>query len=322
MSRKYFGSKEVLEENGAHFEADSENKILCMKIHGWAIFISDESPIADTEFLGQLEEETKEFHFPSMIFFKNFVEIKHIQTGIGFSLTPKDALIRWAELSKQFGSQGIKVPTSWRMPNRHSLKEINPIDFDWTFSTDFAGKLFSPTLSCKIRHFCFNHDHEENNCKHESETEILKEENIPLREWQKCEHSGIDIQMLSRRDPFLFFDEISMYRDELDEWGDVELSIKIRVMPTCWFVLQRYYLRLIDSSVGTIHMIKIFDVRFFHAFGTNKIHREITVREGDMEALVNAGLPSDLNYYKQIDTIYQSIPIKVEETAFHALIFD
>lgn len=51
------------------------------------------------------------------------------------------------------------------------------------------------------------------------------------------------------------------------------MEVKIRVMPSCWFVLNRLFLR-VDGTIARIR-----DVRLFHKFGDNQIHMEITWKE-------------------------------------------
>lgn len=50
-------------------------------------------------------------------------------------------------------------------------------------------------------------------------------------------------------------------------------SLKVRVMPSCWFVLLRYWLR-VDGVT-----IRLRDTRCFHAFGTSVVIREHSYKE-------------------------------------------
>ncbi len=74
----------------------------------------------------------------------------------------------------------------------------------------------------------------------------------------------IDRSLLLARDPILFYDELTLYESELDDNGSTSLTVKVRdnraaatsprpqarrcaqvrVMPSCWFVLMRYWLRV------------------------------------------------------------------------------
>jgi hypothetical protein len=75
----------------------------------------------------------------------------------------------------------------------------------------------------------------------------------------KKEHAqeyAIDYERLKRRDPILWFDDIDLYESELDDNGEAKLSAKVRVMPGCFFCLQRFYLRL-DKV-----LMRIYDTRY------------------------------------------------------------
>ena len=45
------------------------------------------------------------------------------------------------------------------------------------------------------------------------------------------------------RDPILFFDELTLYESELDDNGLMSVTVKVRVMPRCWYVLMRHWMR-------------------------------------------------------------------------------
>lgn len=52
--------------------------------------------------------------------------------------------------------------------------------------------------------------------------------------------SGINMDMLQdKTQPILFFDEIILYQDDLEDCGEVNMTAKIRVMPNCWLILLR-----------------------------------------------------------------------------------
>lgn len=70
----------------------------------------------------------------------------------------------------------------------------------------------------------------------------------------------LPLPLLLRRDPILFFHSITLYSDDLHDKGAVEISVKIRVMPRCFLVLLRRFLR-IDGGEASVR-----DVRFCHVF--------------------------------------------------------
>lgn len=64
------------------------------------------------------------------------------------------------------------------------------------------------------------------------------------------------------------------------------LTVKIRVMPSSFLILQRYFLR-VDNV-----LIKLIDTRLFHEFGTDFVIREFKVREMGYEDLLKL-IPSN-----------------------------
>jgi TIP41-like family len=99
------------------------------------------------------------------------------------------------------------------------------------------------------------------------------------RQWQRSAVSGIDLDLLRMKNvPILFFDEILLYQDDLEDCGDVIFDAKLRVMPSCWFVLSRFFVR-VDGAI-----IRIRDTRLFHRFGDAAVHMEISWREHNLSA--------------------------------------
>ncbi|KAA1134087.1 hypothetical protein PGTUg99_025220 [Puccinia graminis f. sp. tritici] len=130
-------------------------------------------------------------------------------------------------------------------------KVVNP--FDWTYTTTYCGT------------------------NHSSEIEF----NSPS---DPRAHGGIPLAVLSRPDPILFFDEVTLFEDELHDNGMASLQVKVRVMPTCIFALSRFFLR-VDGVV-----FRLFDVRFYVDLQTNQIVREIKAKEMKYDILKSVSL--------------------------------
>ena len=93
---------------------------------------------------------------------------------------------------------------------------------------------------------------------------------------------------LTARDPIQWFYETPMYTSELDDCGLSTCGVKIRVMPHCWFVLMRSYVR-VDGA----HVL-MRDVRYFATWRggseeSARVVREIKVAGGTLEEMVAAG---------------------------------
>lgn len=118
-------------------------------------------------------------------------------------------------------------------------------EFDWTFSSAYAGTVQSA--------------------------------HVP-----RATEEPIDLERLKRRDPILFYDEVVLFEDELADNGASMLSVKLRVMPTCFFALQRLFIRVDDV------MFRVYDTRVYHEFGKPFVVREKQHRESTYAALGRA----------------------------------
>ncbi|KIJ07971.1 hypothetical protein PAXINDRAFT_173160 [Paxillus involutus ATCC 200175] len=68
---------------------------------------------------------------------------------------------------------------------------------------------------------------------------------------------------LTRPDPTLLYAEVPLFEDKLHDNGSSNLLVRIRVMPTCIFILSRFTLR-VDNVLFRTH-----DTRMFHSFTSN-----------------------------------------------------
>eukprot|EP00980_Cylindrotheca_fusiformis_P029976 scaffold24130_cov142-Cylindrotheca_fusiformis.AAC.6 len=143
----------------------------------------------------------------------------------------------------------------------HSNKQtINSTEFhyDWTYSTPFCGSVVG----------------------------LLEDQE---QEWKPLDASGMPMHLLKDQSvPILYFDQIVFMEDDLHDNGLMQYSAKLRVMPTCAYVLSRLFVR-IDQV-----LIRVRECRFLVAFETRKLYRDISWRECTWDQLGNHGLPADL----------------------------
>ena len=64
-----------------------------------------------------------------------------------------------------------------------------------------------------------------------------------------------------------------LYATELDDNGDGELVVKVRVMPECFFARMRWFLR-VDRV-----LVRACDVRLYHDFATSTVVRVSSLRQ-------------------------------------------
>ncbi|XP_033338895.2 TIP41-like protein [Megalopta genalis] len=178
-------------------------------------------------------------HMPDMVFPNNILTLKH-QDGAYLQFNALDALKTVSNGKIHVQLACAEVWKESRSENSEYLEEkIKP--FDWTFTTSYTGTM--------------------NNFKFE-ET-----------------HERIDMDKLKRRDKILFYHDLTLFEDELHDNGIAVCSVKIRVMPSSFFILLRYFLR-IDNV-----MIRVNDTRIYHEFGQDYLLREYTTREAKVSEL-------------------------------------
>ena len=156
--------------------------------------------------------------------------------------------------------------------------------YDWTFSSPYAGSILTSR-----------------NNSHEEESRNMNLINN-RQEWQPLPQSQIPFHLLQdTSQPILLYDDIHLFEDDLHDNGESSLNIKIRVMPKCWYVLQRLFVRVDYVCV------KCREVRYFclldnsstttAASGSNcrvnTIYRDVTWREASWAELNKRNLPVD-----------------------------
>lgn len=192
--------------------------------------------------------------------------------------------------------------------SRHNSVEEAPtlIDIkatDWTFTTDYCCSLLSAAVSRpppssgyqdtlkQVLHGRASRDGINYVCQGPLNTAHSESR------WQvnKAESSSIDLDMLKRRDlPILFYDEITLYEDDLEDCGEVSIGAKLRVMPTCWFLVLKFFLR-VDNVI-----VRCRETRLFHMFDSNDnivVHMEVLWREKHLSCSATGDLsPSTASY--------------------------
>uniref|UniRef100_A0A914W1P1 TIP41-like protein n=1 Tax=Plectus sambesii TaxID=2011161 RepID=A0A914W1P1_9BILA len=83
----------------------------------------------------------------------------------------------------------------------------------------------------------------------------------------------IDMEKLKRREPIQFYSQLTLFEDELADHGCASLTVRLRVMPTSFFALQRFYLRVDDV------LARVIDTRLYGELSERRITREWSLRE-------------------------------------------
>ncbi|KAK2664949.1 hypothetical protein Ddye_003523 [Dipteronia dyeriana] len=257
-----------------------------LRIHGWEIE-SHKGTILKSSTFQEWEEKLDTTHLPEMVFGESGLVLKHVKTGTKIHFNAFDALVGW----KKEGLPPVEVPAAaqWKFRSKPFQQVI--LDYDYTFTTPYDG---SETI--------------EMDTEKDGNGKIL--DSSSSLQWEDCEEQ-IDMVSLASKEPILFFDEVVLYEDELADNGVSLLTVKVRVMPSCWFLLLRFWLR-VDGV-----LMRLRDTRMHCAFDDSAspvILRESCWRETTFQALSAKGYPTDSAAYSDPSIISQRLPVVMHRT--------
>ncbi|XP_061484251.1 TIP41-like protein isoform X2 [Rhineura floridana] len=225
------------------------------------------SPVAtDLHKKAKFNRLAEELHMPcvpEMMFGDNVLRIQH-ESLFGIEFNATDAL-RCVNNSQ--GMVKVACAEEWqesRSEPEHTKEVVNP--YDWTYTTDYKGTLLGDTIKLKVS--------------------------------ATTEH--IDTEKLKAREQIMFFEEVLLFEDELHDHGVSSLSVKIRVMPSSFFVLLRFFLR-VDGV-----LIRMNDTRLYHEADKRYMLREYTSRESKISSLKHVPPP----LFTDPNEIAQYLPVK------------
>ncbi|XP_060647599.1 TIP41-like protein [Drosophila nasuta] len=208
-------------------------------------------------------------HLPDMVFHKNKLVLQH-KDGALMEFKPMDALALVAN-GKDASAIEVACAQEWRETRAEQNMEQKYKPFDWTFTTSYQG-----TLNEKFRS--------------ESTEQTLNK------------------MKLMQRENILFFHDLTLYEDELHDHGISALSVRIRVMPSGFFVLLRHFLRIDDV------LIRMHDTRFHYEIENDYILKEYTHREAPCSEL-----QSSFSFWTNPDEMQNYLAVKTKE--LHKLYF-
>ncbi|KAI0751049.1 type 2A phosphatase activator TIP41 [Daedaleopsis nitida] len=201
------------------------------------------NPISNAGRCDALQAAIGGIPLPEMTFGDNSLELEHRESGWRYAFTTEEALkgVKNGELQDGDGAVKVGYADAWLKSRTGPHSQIPmPMTvptkpYDWTYTTLYPGHL--GTSSTKGLDW---QPADRNNSEH----------TIPLAE-------------LTRHDPILFYAEIPLFEDELHDNGASHLLVRIRVMPTCIFILQRFTLR-VDNV-----LFRTYDTRVYHSFSSS-----------------------------------------------------
>lgn len=274
-------------------------------------------------------------HMPDMLFSDNILKLEHY-TGVGIEFNALDAL-RCVEVTED--PLRVAVADGWQSA-RAEFPFANRIvkPFDWTFSTDYKGSLLPKTLPPNPSDMTTSdstnqptetdrsqivntgeggdavsstssqlqrQQQQHNQMQHSDRRQASNTKSLIVEETT----DRIDVNKLKVREEILFYDDVTLFEDELADHGTSQYSVKVRVMPKCLFILARFYLR-IDGVLARIN-----DTRVYHEFSKRHLLREFTNREAKLNTLNHLPIstitnPNELtNHLPLIRSSYEKITL-------------
>ncbi|ODA82794.1 hypothetical protein RJ55_01303 [Drechmeria coniospora] len=177
---------------------------------------------------------------PEMIFGDNLVAVTHVPSGWTLAFNTPDALDAVDKTDKNM--LRVAYARDWESTREGTTRTIKEVvkPYDWSYSTTYAGTVVDAGRS--------------------------------NASFGPTDHQ-IPIELLKRRDPILFFDEVVLFESELDDNGISLYSAKLRVHEKRMLLLCRLFMRL-DNV-----LIRIRDTRVYIDFETDQVIREYTAKE-------------------------------------------
>lgn len=203
---------------------------------------------------------------PAMLFAASGLSLAHARSGTALTFSAAGAL---AGVGAADPALRVRAAAAWAARPAPGGVDVGTLDgaSDWTFSTRYGGDVAGGPAGGVFR----------------------------------AGGAAVDYDALRRTDePILFFDEVILFEDELDDNGVASYRVRIRVMGGVFFVLARFFLRVDDM------LVRVRDTRYFHRFGSDVLVRERTEREAPYDDL-RAKLSADV--LRTPDALAAAVPL-------------
>jgi type 2A phosphatase activator TIP41 len=216
------------------------------------------------------EERKRRLNLPEVCFSQATVEVKLPNVKLAWNVF--DALHEWsaAHASIPVGSdtvcRGVSVLKSVDAALWSNKAVQTDFHYDWTYSSPFSVTTTSDDTVT----------------------------------WKPLPASGMNIDLLKdTTQPILYYDEIELYDDDLHDNGAVNFRVKLRLMPTCLYVLSRCWVR-VDALLLQCHETRLM-VEFAES-SKHTVYRDITWRQCAWSDLPGYNLPTDVRVWKNEGT--------------------
>jgi len=272
MSKRVLAPPHVLarysacEINSQDVTAKIDSSPIGVSIGGWRI-TSSNSPISTeaqtkefADFLAEHCNNKKKLSPPELLFYNAYLVLEF--GSFKLQATARTALTEWAvahldlDENKCQEVRGVCIIKSadaslWEAkPQRSEITTPREFIVDWTWSTPYA---------------------------------------FGIQGWTPLPSSGMDMDALRDQTlPILYYHDVTLYEDDLHDNGHVQLNIKIRVMPTCFLVLQRLVVR-VEGVLARCRETRLF----CHMNKPTHLYRDVSWRQATWDQLPSLGLTPD-----------------------------
>eukprot|EP00897_Mesotaenium_endlicherianum_P000722 jgi/Mesen1/10650/ME000009S10439 len=287
---------------------------------GW-IVETKKHPILSQQEVAQFQNELQVAHLPEMVFGGSSLDLTHAATGVKISFNALDGLRGWVQ--EQLPPVHIPASALWKQKNDQSVQSVQ--DYDYTFTTNYSGTVSAtertppgqvigdePSVpDVHVRSSPGTSRQAPAQPAQPAATVVAvaagaaaaagsdeaRNQARPAGTgaappaWRETD-DAVDLALLQERAPIYYFSEVVLYEDELADNGISLLSAKIRVMPRCWYVLLRFWLR-VDGV-----LVRVRDTRYFCDFSSEppSVLRERCYREESFQALAARGIAVEAIY--------------------------
>ncbi|KAJ0298855.1 hypothetical protein COL5a_011215 [Colletotrichum fioriniae] len=200
---------------------------------------------------------------PEMIFGDNLVSVSHVPTGWSIAFNAYDALDAVDKTDKKMLQ--VAYARDWSSSREKTSAGIKEVvkPYDWSYSTEYRGTLEEPGAGSATG----------------TGAGAQQEEGGNKNKLEETTTRMIPLELLKRRDPILFFDDVVLFESELDDNGISIVSAKVRVHEKRMLLLCRLFMRL-DNVI-----VRIRDTRVYVDFETDEVIREYTAKEDSFDSV-------------------------------------
>jgi type 2A phosphatase activator TIP41 len=165
-------------------------------------------------------------HLPDMTFARNLLRVRH-DDGFGIEFTAMDALKEVRQRCEEL----VHASDEWRRAREeHREAQLINQNFDWTFTTEYAGSLLP--LETKVT---FPTGRTIESVRNVNVERIPAADSSDSNADQSIQVQpspfAIDLDKLRVREEIVFFDEIDLFEDELADNGVSNLTVRIVSLP-------------------------------------------------------------------------------------------